>query len=57
LDLDDLNSVNAYGGDRIYCNSKLANVLMSNELARKLKGTGITNGRTAGSTAVVQTII
>ncbi|PNF15558.1 Retinol dehydrogenase 11 [Cryptotermes secundus] len=42
LDLDDFNSVNVYGSDRIYCNSKLANVLMSNELARKLKGTGVT---------------
>jgi NAD(P)-dependent dehydrogenase (short-subunit alcohol dehydrogenase family) len=57
LDLDDFNSVNVYGGDRIYCNSKLANVLMSNELARKLKGTGIRNGKTAGNTYQVQTII
>jgi NAD(P)-dependent dehydrogenase (short-subunit alcohol dehydrogenase family) len=40
LDFDNFNSVDAYGGDRVYCNSKLANVLMSNELARKLSGTG-----------------
>jgi NAD(P)-dependent dehydrogenase (short-subunit alcohol dehydrogenase family) len=57
LDLDKLNSVNVYGGDKIYCNSKLANVLMSNELARKLRGTGITNGKTAGNINQVQTII
>jgi len=41
LDLDDLNFVKSYDGDRVYCSSKLANVLISNELARKLKGTGI----------------
>jgi NAD(P)-dependent dehydrogenase (short-subunit alcohol dehydrogenase family) len=42
LDFDNLNSVNIYGVDRVYCNSKLANIVMSNELARKLKGTGVT---------------
>jgi NAD(P)-dependent dehydrogenase (short-subunit alcohol dehydrogenase family) len=57
VDLENMNSVDAYGGDRVYCNSKLANVLMANELAKKLRGTGITNGKTAGSTNVVQTII
>jgi NAD(P)-dependent dehydrogenase (short-subunit alcohol dehydrogenase family) len=41
FDLDKMNSVDAYGGDRVYCNSKLANVLMANELARKLRGTGM----------------
>lgn len=40
LDLDDLNFEKSYGGDKVYCSSKLANILMSNELARKLKGTG-----------------
>ncbi|GFG37269.1 hypothetical protein Cfor_10962 [Coptotermes formosanus] len=42
LDLDDLNFEKSYGGDKVYCSSKLANILMSNELARKLKGTGVT---------------
>ena len=40
LDLDDLNFEKSFGGDKVYCSSKLANILMSNELARKLKGTG-----------------
>jgi hypothetical protein len=40
LDLDDLNFEKSYGGDKVYCSSKLANILMSDELARKLKGTG-----------------
>jgi NAD(P)-dependent dehydrogenase (short-subunit alcohol dehydrogenase family) len=57
LDFDNLNSVNTYGVDRVYCNSKLANIVMSNELARKLKGTGIANGKTTGHTNLVQTII
>lgn len=42
LDLDDLNFEKSYGADKVYCSSKLANILMSNELARKLKGTGVT---------------
>ena len=41
LDLDDLNFEKSFGGDKVYCSSKLANILISNELARKLKGTGI----------------
>lgn len=40
LDLDDLNFEKSFGGDKVYCSSKLANILVSNELARKLKGTG-----------------
>jgi hypothetical protein len=40
LDLDDLNFEKSFGGDKVYCSSKLANILMSNDLARKLKGTG-----------------
>jgi NAD(P)-dependent dehydrogenase (short-subunit alcohol dehydrogenase family) len=40
LDLDDLNFVKSFGGDKVYCSSKLANILMSSELAKKLKGTG-----------------
>jgi NAD(P)-dependent dehydrogenase (short-subunit alcohol dehydrogenase family) len=41
LDLDDLNFMKSYWGDTVYCTSKLANILISNELARKLQGTGI----------------
>ncbi|XP_069675802.1 retinol dehydrogenase 13-like [Periplaneta americana] len=42
LDLNDLNFEKSYGGDHVYCASKLANVLMTNELARKLEGSGVT---------------
>jgi NAD(P)-dependent dehydrogenase (short-subunit alcohol dehydrogenase family) len=41
LDLDDLKFVKSFSGDQVYCSSKLANILISNEMARKLKGTGI----------------
>src|SRR5262245_10272808 len=42
VDLDDLNLENGYGGWKAYGQSKLANVLFTYELARRLKGTGLT---------------
>ncbi|CRK97376.1 CLUMA_CG010766, isoform B [Clunio marinus] len=39
---DDLMNDKKYVGWNAYCHSKLANVLFANELARKLKGTGVT---------------
>eukprot|EP00058_Branchiostoma_floridae_P014549 XP_002600037.1 hypothetical protein BRAFLDRAFT_221193 [Branchiostoma floridae] len=38
---DDLNLTNNYGPNRAYCQSKLANVLFANELARRLEGTDV----------------
>jgi NAD(P)-dependent dehydrogenase (short-subunit alcohol dehydrogenase family) len=39
---DDLNFERGYSGIEAYCVSKLANVLFTFELARKLEGTGVT---------------
>jgi NAD(P)-dependent dehydrogenase (short-subunit alcohol dehydrogenase family) len=43
LDYDDLQSERHYAGMRAYARSKLANILFSNELARRLSGTGVTS--------------
>jgi NAD(P)-dependent dehydrogenase (short-subunit alcohol dehydrogenase family) len=42
LDLDDLNLERRYDGWTAYCRSKLANILFTRELARRLAGTGVT---------------
>jgi len=42
IDFDDLQSERAYSGARAYNQSKLANVLFSYELARRLRGSGVT---------------
>jgi NAD(P)-dependent dehydrogenase (short-subunit alcohol dehydrogenase family) len=42
LDFDDLQNEKAYSGFFVYCESKLANVLFTYELARRLEGTGVT---------------
>jgi NAD(P)-dependent dehydrogenase (short-subunit alcohol dehydrogenase family) len=42
VDLDDLQGERAYQGQRAYNQSKLANVLFTYELARRLEGTGVT---------------
>jgi NAD(P)-dependent dehydrogenase (short-subunit alcohol dehydrogenase family) len=42
IDFDDLPRRKHYGGWRVYGESKLANVLFSTELARRLAGTGVT---------------
>jgi NAD(P)-dependent dehydrogenase (short-subunit alcohol dehydrogenase family) len=42
VDLDDLQGERAYHGQRAYNQSKLANVLFTYELARRLEGTGVT---------------
>lgn len=39
---NDLNSEKSYNKYRSYCNSKLANVLFTRELAKRLEGTGVT---------------
>ena len=42
IELDNLNCEKSHpGAMQLYCNAKLANVLFSNELARRLSGTGI----------------
>ena len=43
LDFDDLGFERGYSLMRAYSRSKLANVLFSNELARRLAGTGVTS--------------
>ena len=42
LDFDDLQFRKKYSGFKVYGASKLANVLFSKELARRLEGTGVT---------------
>ena len=42
LDFSDLQSAKAYRGLRVYGRSKLANVMFTRELARRLAGTGVT---------------
>lgn len=42
LDFDDLQSERRYSGFAVYSKSKLANVLYTRELARRLDGTGVT---------------
>lgn len=42
IDFDDLQSERRFSGQRAYNNSKLALVLFTNELARRLTGTGVT---------------
>ncbi|MEI8308348.1 MAG: SDR family oxidoreductase [Chloroflexales bacterium] len=43
LRFDDLNATRRFGGFRVYSTSKLANLLFSNELARRLAGSGVTS--------------
>lgn len=43
LDLDDLQARRGYSAMKVYGRSKLANVLFSNELARREAGTGVTS--------------
>jgi NAD(P)-dependent dehydrogenase (short-subunit alcohol dehydrogenase family) len=42
LDFGDLQSVNGYSAMKVYGKSKLANILFTRELARRLQGTGVT---------------
>ncbi len=42
IDFDDLMGERKYSGQRAYCQSKLANVMFTYELARRLEGTGVT---------------
>jgi retinol dehydrogenase-14 len=42
IDFDDLQGSRSYSGSRAYDQSKLANVLFSYELARRLRNTGVT---------------
>jgi len=42
LDFDDLQNAKRYSGFFVYCESKLANILFTYELARRLAGTGVT---------------
>jgi retinol dehydrogenase-14 len=42
IDFDDLQGERAYSGQRAYNQSKLANVMFTYELARRLAGTGVT---------------
>jgi retinol dehydrogenase 14 len=43
MDFDDLQGERSYSGSRAYDQSKLANVLFAYELARRLRGTGVTS--------------
>ncbi len=43
LDFDDLQSAKGYRGFKVYARSKLANILYTRELARRLAGTGVTS--------------
>ena len=42
IEFDDLQGARNYSGQRAYSQSKLANIMFTNELARRLKGTGVT---------------
>ncbi len=42
LDFEDLESRRSYSGMRVYGRSKLANILFTRELARRLEGSGVT---------------
>jgi retinol dehydrogenase 14 len=42
IDFDDLQGAHGYSGPRAYSQSKLANVMFTYELARRLEGTGVT---------------
>ncbi|MBJ6761544.1 SDR family oxidoreductase [Myxococcaceae bacterium JPH2] len=42
LDFDDLQSTRGYDGIRVYGNSKLANILFTHALAKRLKGSRVT---------------
>jgi NAD(P)-dependent dehydrogenase (short-subunit alcohol dehydrogenase family) len=42
LDFNDLQTTKSYSGFRVYGRSKLANILFTRELARRLTGTGVT---------------
>ena len=42
IDFDDLQSERGYSGAAAYARSKLANILFTRELARRLEGTGVT---------------
>lgn len=42
IDFDDLSGQRAFSGWRAYCQSKLANILFTRELARRLDGSGVT---------------
>jgi NAD(P)-dependent dehydrogenase (short-subunit alcohol dehydrogenase family) len=42
LDWDDLQALRGYAAFKVYCRSKLANVLFTYELARRLEGTNVT---------------
>jgi retinol dehydrogenase 14 len=42
LNFDDLQREHSYSGQRAYSQSKLANVVFTYELARRLEGTGVT---------------
>jgi NAD(P)-dependent dehydrogenase (short-subunit alcohol dehydrogenase family) len=43
LDFEDLELKRRYNGIRAYSNAKLANILFSNELARRVAGSGVTS--------------
>jgi retinol dehydrogenase 14 len=42
IEFDDLQGARNYSGQRAYSQSKLASVMFTNELARRLEGTGVT---------------
>lgn len=42
INREDLNSEESYNRKKAYCQSKLANILFTRELAKHLQGTGVT---------------